>query len=182
MAPEELQSWLGQIIGPFEIQEYGGYPIATATTIPICVSFGFSEVDTGVIMERPAYKDPGSPDTDVRCELVCAAEGPSPERRAMAVAGAWNSLAALGAPAQPGVLLADLVDDPELNVHHGLLRDPQIFERGTPHFKEPGRMTLLLELVLLTDDEFEIVTEQGFEVFERRVRRRQAELGDWNRE
>ena len=43
-------------------------------------------------------------------------------------------------------------------------------------------MTLLLELVLLTDDEYGIVSEQGPDVLERRLRRRRTDLGDWARD
>ena len=106
----------------------------------------------------------------------------------MAVAGAWNTLVNAGIPGQPGTALPGLVNDPALTVHHGLLREPEIFDRGTPLVNEPAtddaqaRMTLLLELVLLTDDEYELAEEQGLEVLERRLRRRQTSLGDWARE
>lgn len=106
----------------------------------------------------------------------------------MAVAGVWNTLVNAGIPGQPGTALPGLVNDPALTVRHGLLREPQIFDRGTPLVNEPAtdgeaaRMTLLLELVLLTDDEYEIAAEQGIDVLERRLRRRQASLGDWGRD
>lgn len=48
--------------------------------------------------------------------------------------------------------------------------------------REPGRLTLLLELVLLTDDEFAIASEQGGAVLERRMRRRGAAMADWHRD
>ena len=174
MSPEERLTWLTDVLGPLDVASVAGFPVGLATVIPAAVSVGFSDVDSGLV----------AGDTDVRCEIICAAAGASAgvQQRAMAVAGTWNTLVGQGIPAQPGTLLPGLVDDPALTVHHGLLREPQIFDRGTPMVTEPGRMTLLLELVLLTDEEYGIAAEQGLDVLERRLRRRRMDLGDWGRE
>ena len=65
---------------------------------------------------------------------------------------------------------------------HGLLREPEVFAQGTPLVREPGRITLLLELIALTDEEFGIASEQGYPVLERRLRRRGVDVKDWCRE
>nr|VDG62099.1 Suppressor of fused protein (SUFU) [Streptococcus thermophilus] len=173
MAPEETIQWLTNIVGPLEMREYAGFPIAVAQAMPMAATVGFNEVDTGLTLDADGV-------TAVRCELVCG--GGSAEQRAMALAGTWNTLRDAAIPAQPGALLPQLIDAPELTVHHGLLREPQLFDQGTPTFTEPGQQTLMLELVLLTDDEYEIVSEQGPDVLERRLRRRRTDLGDWGRD
>lgn len=175
MAPEETIQWLTNIVGPVEVRDYGGgFPVAVAQAMPVAATVGFSNVDTGVVLDADGT-------TAVRCELICGG-GSDTDKRAMALAGAWNTLIGAGIPAQPGMTLPDLVDDPELSVRHGLLREPQLFEQGTPTFTEPGQLTLMLELVLLTDDEYGIAVEQGLDVLERRLRRRRMDLGDWLRD
>lgn len=189
MTPAETHAWLTGVLGPMDLLDVNGMTIGVAPVLPAAVSVGFSEIDSGLVVDDPAA---GSPDAgaaaDVRCEIICAADGATPQQRVMAVAGAWNTLVTAGIPGQPGTALPGLVNDPALTVHHGLLREPQIFDRGTPLFNEPAtddapaRMTLLLELVLLTDDEYDIAAEQGLEVLERRLHRRQTHLGDWARD
>ena len=195
MTPQESHAWLADVLGPMDLLDVNGMVIGVAPVLPAAVSVGFSEIDSGLVVDTAASvggdsgadADATGP-TDVRCEIICAAQGASPEQRVMAVAGAWNTLVNAGIPGQPGTALPGLVNDPVLAVHHGLLREPQIFDRGTPLVNEPAtddapaRMTLLLELVLLTDDEYEIASEQGIDVLERRMHRRQTSLGDWSRD
>lgn len=170
-----------------DLLDVNGMTIGIAPVLPAAVSVGFGEVDSGLVVD-PSSESDAAARTDVRCEIICAADGATPQQRVMAVAGAWNTLVTAGVPGQPGTALPGLVNDPELSVHHGLLREPQIFDRGTPLVNEPAtdevpaRMTLLLELVLLTNDEYDIAAEQGLDVLERRLRRRQTSLGDWGRE
>lgn len=187
MRPEETHAWLTDVLGPLDLLNVNGMTIGAATVIPSAVTVGFSEIDSGLVVDEPGAAAGAGP-TEVRCEIICAAEGASLEQRVMAVAGAWNTLVTAGIPGQPGTALPGLVNDPALTVHHGLLREPEIFDRGTPLVNEPAtddspaRMTLLLELVLLTDDEYEIAAEQGIDVLERRLRRRQTSIGDWGRD
>lgn len=173
MSPEDRNNWLAGVLGPLSLIDVSGFPIALALDNSAAVTAGFSEIDTGLRMEADGA-------TDVRCEIVCGAGASSSV--AMALAGTWNTLLNAQIPAQPGVLLPDLVHDPQLSVHHGWLREPQLFERGTPMCTEPGRLTLLLELVLLTDEEYSIAADQGIDVLERRLRRRRDDIGDWCRD
>ena len=186
MTPAETHAWLTDVLGPMDLLNVNGMTVGVAPVLPAAVTVGFSEIDSGLVVDDPDADSTGL--TEVRCEIICAADGATPQQRVMAVAGAWNTLVNAGIPGQPGTALPGLVNDPALTVHHGLLREPEIFDRGTPLVNEPAtdntpaRMTLLLELVLLTDDEYELAEEQGLEVLERRLRRRQTSLGDWDRE
>ena len=186
MIPAETHAWLTDVLGPMDLLNVNGMTIGVAPVLPAAVTVGFSEIDSGLVVDDSDADSAGL--TEVRCEIICAADGATPQQRVMAVAGAWNTLVNAGIPGQPGTALPGLVNDPALTVHHGLLREPEIFDRGTPLVNEPAtddapaRMTLLLELVLLTDDEYELAEEQGLEVLERRLRRRQTSLGDWARE
>ncbi|MGV0431292.1 suppressor of fused domain protein [Corynebacterium sp. 20_84] len=186
MTPAETHAWLTDVLGPMDLLNVNGMTVGVAPVLPAAVTVGFSEIDSGLVVDDPDADSAGL--TEVRCEIICAADGATPQQRVMAVAGAWNTLVNAGIPGQPGTALPGLVNDPALTVHHGLLREPEIFDRGTPLVNEPAtddapaRMTLLLELVLLTDDEYELAEEQGLQVLERRLRRRQTSLGDWARE
>lgn len=186
MTPAETHAWLTDVLGPMDLLNVNGMTVGVAPVLPAAVTVGFSEIDSGLVVDDPDADSTGL--TEVRCEIICAADGATPQQRVMAVAGAWNTLVNAGIPGQPGTALPGLVNDPALTVHHGLLREPEIFDRGTPLVNEPAthdapaRMTLLLELVLLTDDEYELAEEQGLEVLERRLRRRQTSLGDWARD
>lgn len=186
MTPAETHAWLTDVLGPMDLLNVNGMTIGVAPVLPAAVTVGFSEIDSGLVVDDPDADSAGL--TEVRCEIICAADGATPQQRVMAVAGAWNTLVNAGIPGQPGTALPGLVNDPALTVHHGLLREPEIFDRGTPLVNEPAThdapagMTLLLELVLLTDDEYELAEEQGLEVLERRLRRRQTSLGDWARD
>ena len=189
MTPQETHAWLTDVLGPMDLLDVNGMAIGVAPVIPATVSVGFSGIDSGLVVDDPETDGTGAaPVTEVRCEIICAADGATPQQRVMAVAGAWNTLVTAGIPGQPGTALPGLVNDPAPTVHHGLLREPQIFDRGTPLVNEPAtknapaRMTLLLELVLLTDDEYEIASEQGIDVLERRMHRRQTSLGNWSRD
>ncbi|WP_087116976.1 hypothetical protein [Corynebacterium urinipleomorphum] len=187
MTPQETHAWLTDVLGPMDLLDVNGMTIGVAPVLPAAVSVGFSEIDSGLVVDPSSDPDAAGP-VDVRCEIICAADGATPQQRVMAVAGAWNTLVTAEIPGQPGTALPGLVNDPEVSVHHGLLREPQIFDRGTPLVNEPAtgeapaRMTLLLELVLLTDDEYDIAAEQGLDVLERRLHRRQTHLGDWTRD
>lgn len=179
MTGDEAAAWLASLFADLSLSLHDGIPTASATHDgrPVAVTVGFNSVDSGLVMDA-------DPATAVRCEIVCSADQPAPVLEAAVVAAA-RELEMLGLPAQPGVALEGLFDRVETaqvkSVRHGYLREPQLFERGTPTYSEPGQLTLLLELVALTDEEFQIAAEQGPYVLERRLRRRGVRLGDWHR-
>lgn len=180
MTPDEAFAWLGAVFPSLERSRIDArpYAISVLNGSPVAVTTGFSGVDTGLVMRDDQA-------TEIRCEIVCRADAP-PHVLGAAVVAATREIEALGVPAQPGVLLEGLLDRIELpggaTVRHGLLREPELFQQGTPIFNQPGRMTLLLELVALTDDEFSIASERGYPVLETRLRRRGARVTDWSRE
>jgi len=89
---------------------------------------------------------------------------------------------------QPGLLLPDLgwhVDE-SITAKHGLLVPPFLWEDGVPHVHEidfggrhgggqvhdwthPGRMTVVAQLVMLTDAEFSTATAQGLGVVQQEL-------------
>ena len=179
MRPSQAAEWLGAFF-PAEpsLIDAPPAPFPALAAQGLAATCGFSEVDTGLALE-------GDTGTDVRCEMVVHA-GVDTQLLGAALGAAATMLLELGVPAQPGVLLENLLDRVDLpdgvSVRHGWLREPRLFERGTPQVAEPGRVTLLLELTLLTDDEYEIASTQGEAVLERRMRRRGATMADWHRD
>ncbi|WP_254048677.1 MULTISPECIES: hypothetical protein [Corynebacterium] len=179
MRPNQAAEWLGSLLPPEPMLiDAPPAPFPALAAEGIAATCGFSEVDTGLALESETG-------TDVRCEMVVHA-GVDKQLLGAALGAAATMLLELGVPAQPGVLLEHLLDRVDLpegvSVRHGWLREPRLFEQGTPLVREPGRLTLLLELVLLTDDEFAIASEQGGAVLERRMRRRGAAMADWHRD
>ena len=174
MTGDEVAAWLAGIFPDLRLSLNDARPYATATLggLPVAVTVGFSSVDTGLVMQDDA-------NTQVRCEIVCRADA-QPQEVAEVVVAATRMIESLGVPAQPGTLLENLL--PSNHVRHGYLREPELFERGTPLFNEPGRMTLLLELILLTDDERDVLRERGYSGLATRLRRRGVRVGDWQRD
>lgn len=169
MTGDELAAWLASVFPGMGLSLVHGTPVATAQLdgASVAVTLGLSTLDTGLRLDA-------DPDVRVGCELVARGRAGG-EEVAETVIAAANELAALGVPARPGVLL-------EFGGRRGLLREPELFAQGTPLYREPGQLTLLLELVLLTADEYEIASSQGVDVLATRLRRRGVEVADWARE
>lgn len=142
----------------------------------------FGEVDTGLVLT-------GEEHTDVRCELLAVA-AESEVLLSAAVIGAAEMLREAGGtvPAQPGVLLPDLgpragvSTDGDLLMEHGLLIAPTLWEGQTPHVREDGRITLILQLAMLTEEEYAIAVDRGVDKLLHRLHRRGVDLADWRRE
>ena len=175
MTGDEVAAWLGSIFPGMELLLIDGAVVALSSlhNTPVAVTAGFSAVDTGLVVEADG-------ETEVRCEIVLHADVDK-QLLGQVVVEAAGLLQRLGVPAQPGVLLEGLLEHRGLAVRHGLLREPELFAQGTPLYREPGRITLLLELIALTDDEFEIASEQGYPALATRLRRRGTNVADWSR-
>lgn len=98
---------------------------------------------------------------------------------------------------QPGLLLPDLgwhVDE-TMTAKHGLLIPPFLWEDGVPHVHEvdfggrhgggtshdwthPGRMTVVAQLVMLTDEEFSVATSQGLGAVQQQLTDTGTDLND----
>lgn len=98
---------------------------------------------------------------------------------------------------QPGLLLPDLgwhVDE-TMTAKHGLLVPPFLWEDGVPNVHEvdfggrhgggdhhewthPGRMTVVAQLVMLTDAEFAVATSQGLGAVQQQLLAADTDLND----
>ena len=130
MTGDELAAWVDSIFPGIELALYDSSAVATSIhrDLPVAITLGFSSVDTGLTMQ-------GDPDTQVACEIVVRGDVDKQVLATTAVEAA-RMVAGLGVPAQPGVLLEDLftrADAPDwATVRHGMLREPELFELGTP--------------------------------------------------
>ncbi|WKD56686.1 Suppressor of fused protein (SUFU) [Corynebacterium capitovis DSM 44611] len=180
MTGDDVVTWLASVFPGAHLSVDSSRPtvVSALDGMPVVVTAGFSSVDTGLVVEDDRA-------TEVRCEIVCRANVPVQVLGA-AVVEAAHMVETLRVPAQPGVLLDGLLERVALpdgaTVRHGLLREPELFERGTPLYTEPGRLTLLLELVALTDDEFAIASDRGCPALATRLRRRGVRVADWGRD
>lgn len=172
MTGDDVIAWIDSLFPGARLTTFDGLAVANSSLdgVPVAVTCGFSGVDSGLLLDD-------DPLTTVRCEIALRANADRMSM-AMVLSKAVRELAALGVPAQPGVLLEGLQAG---RVRHGWLREPELFTRGTPLVREPGQLTLLLELVMLTDEEFAIASEQGTDVLTTRLRRRGVDPADWLR-
>lgn len=176
MKTDQVAAWLGSFMDiELMLIDDAAVALTTINTTPAACTVGFSQVDTGLIID-------GDGATDVRCEIVTVGGVVDKQLPGRAVVAAARAIERLGIPAQPGVLLEGALDDLGTTARHGWLREPELFDRGTPLYREPDRLTLLLELVALTDDEYTIARDQGLDVLTRRLRRRGTNTTEWNRE
>ncbi|MCP1388184.1 hypothetical protein M5J20_08280 [Corynebacterium sp. TA-R-1] len=173
MTGDDIVSWLDTLFPGLTLTMFAGNPVATSTHhgVPVGVTVGFSEVDTGLRLA-------GAEEVSVGCEIVLRANVDN-VTLATTLVKAVRQLGALGVPPQPGVLLEGIGAG---KVRHGWLREPRLFVEGTPHVRQGDHLTLLVELVMLTDDEFSIASEQGTDVLERRLRRRGVDVANWLRD
>ncbi|AKE38147.1 Suppressor of fused protein (SUFU) [Corynebacterium camporealensis] len=119
----------------------------------------------------------------MRCELLTVGRVPV-SRVAAAVTGAARTLRdAQGViPAQPGVLLPSILSADELSVHHGALIAPYLWGGQTPQVAEDGRITLVCQLLMLTDSEYAYAVEEGLGALQEAVAEQGIDLLDWARE
>lgn len=88
----------------------------------------------------------------------------------------------------PGTVIPDLIEqlglatDSTITARHGWLHEPRIFDQGTPMLRTDDRLTLLLELVMLTDDRLDIAHNRDLDAVETRLRRRGTNVADLRRE
>ena len=119
----------------------------------------------------------------MRCELLTVARTGQPEVAAAVNAAADTFEKADGLlPAQPGVMLPSILDAPGITVHHGLFIAPYLWGGQTPQFREEGRLTLILQLVMLTDSEYAFGVEEGVGKLQAAVAEQGIDLLDWSRE
>ncbi|AGF71308.1 suppressor of fused domain protein [Corynebacterium halotolerans] len=87
-------------------------------------------------------------------------------------------------PAQPGTMLPGLAERAGLaglGVAHGLLVAPYLWGGDVPQVTEEGRLTVMLQLVMLTGDEHAYAVEHGVAALQGKLGAEQVDLLDWRR-
>lgn len=158
---------------------------AAAPDETISMSIDFARVDPGLVAED------GS---DVRAELIFVNSGHSGVGADLiACAATMVSQNAEVLPPQPGTTLPDLAGhvDGSITARHGVFVVPFVWEQGVPNvhevadepggrhaqpveaseaapeFTHPGRLTVVTQLVMLTDEEFAIAESDGLAAAQR---------------
>lgn len=171
----------------------------------LAVTTEFSQVDTGVAEvppPAPAAPAPAEPEStppepappapaaprDIRCELICVARTGPPEVAAAVIAASRLLRKAGGViPAKPGTLLPSLTSGtpleqaPEITVRHGLLIAPYLWGGQCPQVSEEGRLTLVCQLLLLTDAEYAYALDESVAGLQQAVAQSGIDLLDWSR-
>lgn len=182
----ETAYWLEELCGcPLNFRKVQQWRVGSSARdddTALAATANFADHDTGLALQD-------DPAVAVRCELI--AHSPLGEAEAAAVvvstADMISGMRGVIAP-QPTVMLPNLVENTAIatahegaTVAHGLLMPPRMWGENTPHVREEARMTLLLEVLLLTDEEHSIGHKQGMDVLLRRLRRRGVDFDDWFR-
>lgn len=180
---DETAYWLDQIIpADLEFRNVEGQRLGLASLEgeqSLAVTCGFADVDTGL-----AHAEQG---IDVRCELLTVARTGQPEvAAAVSAAAALLKQAAGLLPAQPGLLLPKLfAEDDErfahFSVRHGMLIAPYLWGGQTPQLAEKERLTLVCQLLMLSDAEYAYAVEEGVPALQQAVAEQGIDLLDWKR-
>lgn len=182
MSALEAQVWYQEIMPvPLTQRQVGERLVASGTLDDgpsLAATVGFSDVDTGLrLVENPSVA--------VLSEILTVANVPE-NQAAGAVLGAAEMLREAGGEiqAQPGVFLPGLGEKAHLPgaMAHGMLAVPRLWGGQAPHLRFDDRMILMLQLFMLTDDEYEIATQDGLGKLFRRMQRRGADLENWGRD
>ena len=145
----------------------------------LAVTCDFADVDTGL-----SHAEQG---VDVRCELLAVGRtGQAEVAAAISSARALLTKAAGVLPAQPGLLLPKLFGEDDerfapLTVRHGMLIAPYLWGGQTPQVAEEKRLTLICQLLMLTDAEYAFAVEEGVPALQQAVAQQDIDLLDWKR-
>lgn len=110
-------------------------------------TLNFATIDTGLVT---------SEGVSVRCELLTRTSDPAAARVLNEVA---RILAQGVFEAQPGTVIAGVAAAAELDfarysVRHALLISPDMWGGPVPQLQEEGKLTLVLQVVMLTEEEY----------------------------
>lgn len=142
----------------------------------LATTLEFSAVDTGLSFEGK----------DVRSELFTVARV-SAETALLAVSGAAELFRRMEGtlPAQPGTLvpgIGDFVSLPsDITVRHGLCVVPYVWEGQVPQLDEQDRLTVLLQILMLTQEEYEYAVTYGIEALQEELMKAEVDINDWSR-
>lgn len=164
--------WIDQLI-PGELEV--GEDVVTADLgdgQAVAVTLGFADVDTGLVAVDEGI--------DVRSELIVVARADAADLTAVLRAAVGKLTAAGGIlPAQPGTMLPQLIEVD--SVGHALFVPPYLWGGETPRVTEPERLTVLLQLVMLTDSEYAYAVEEGPGALQQALGEAGIDLLDWTR-
>ncbi|KKO83641.1 hypothetical protein [Corynebacterium otitidis] len=200
MKRDECEAWLGGILpGRLEVYHADGFHVGVTSTKTqdIAATVDFNRVDTGLV---------GKKGIAVRAELLTVTDaGVAAAADAVAKAAAALKRAGGQLPARPGTILIDLADTfepPEgvdagaITARHGLLVPPFMWNGSVPQYREEpgevtgvdetdtgdnGRLTAMLQLLMVTDSEREFFVDHGAEEFSRAMAAEHTQLLDWFR-
>lgn len=169
----------------------------------IACSIDFGRVNTGLITEG------GAETVEVRSEILCLARAKvSVPGRAVGAAAAMlldastsNPTAVTPMHAHPGQILPGVgimanLPQEGYSVLHGILADPRIWGPEIPFVREEAgqvnveapdeagdlaRLTLPLQLILLTEEEFAVAVNEGGDVLFQQMAEQEVDLLDLNR-
>lgn len=171
---DETAHWIqGLFPGEMQVGSLGPCRIAAFHSSPehIACTLNAADVDTGTRAEEQ----------DVRSEIFTVTT--QDEVAPVLVAGAYQMLidAAGRIPARPGELLpglATLCLRHELTAKHGLLAVPFAWGGDVPQFTEPHRLTLMLQLLMLTDEEYVYLKTYGLQSLQEELVRAEVDIRD----
>ena len=160
MKRDECEAWLGGILpGRLEVYHADGFHVGVTSTKTqdIAATVDFNRVDTGLV---------GKKGIAVRAELLTVTDaGVTAAADAVAKAAAALKRAGGQLPARPGTILIDLevtgVDETDTG--------------------DNGRLTAMLQLLMVTDSEREFFVDHGAEEFSRAMAAEHTQLLDWFR-
>lgn len=180
----ETAAWIdGLFDGEMSLHEAKreeGYPTILATfeteeQISLCSTMGFNEVDTGL----------ESGGLDVRCEFFTITEASQSDAMHVVDATVQTLVQANGTlHAQPDTIIPGIglaVLPEHLTVCHGLFVAPEVWGPSVPQFIEEDRWTLMLELLLITEDEFNYAVTYGARDLLDELEKTGVNLLDWQR-
>ncbi|QGU03542.1 suppressor of fused domain protein [Corynebacterium comes] len=173
----QITHWFDQLI-PAELEFRADSAVADlGEGQRVALTVGFSDVDTGLVAV-----DGGE---EVRSELILVARAEE-QQLADTLAAAATMLSDVNGilPAQPGTMLPNLAGKAglqDVSVMHGLFVPPYLWGGETPRFTEGGRLTVLLQLVMLTDAEYAYAVEEGPGGLQQALGEAGIDLLDWRR-
>ncbi|AIU31793.1 hypothetical protein VH13_01060 [Corynebacterium ulcerans] len=146
----------------------------------LATTLDFNGVDTGLTLGD------GSDQVDVRSEIFTVGQFPTEvgvqvlRRLAVFLDNVGGSI-----PAQPGQLvpalgsMTDALD--RCTVKHGLFVAPYVWGGQVPQYSEPSQLTALLQLIMLTQNEFDYATTYGIHELQQALGNEGVDLSDWTR-
>ncbi|GGG73138.1 suppressor of fused domain protein [Corynebacterium pelargi] len=151
------------------VSDLGGELLAT--------TLNFNEVDTGLHSE-----DEGA---DIRSEIftvgrVSSEVAVSALQQVSAKLAAFNQKLLGMVPAQPGTMIPGLELE-GCSVRHGVFVVPYVWGEQVPRFSEGGRLVVMLQLVLLSDEEYEYAVTYGVPALQQALSEQGVDLLDWQR-